>query len=405
MSNSFSNQTIAQIELFTKNDEYAKQVYVLPKHLDEKVARLHLGALGAQLTELRPEQAAYIGVPGRGPLQVRPLPLLVPSRTAAVRGGPGPHRVGRRADARPALDPRAARRRAAARRPARRRLPARDRGDRLPRARARRGRRGGRAVRGQPARPRRTTSPPRSPPTARGPRRAAARTPTPTRPTSPRSSTAPPAGHARRRRRPAHRPPRRAPRAARRRSSAARRRRPPGSLRLRALEAEGRLACPVIAVNEARTERLFNDHYGTGQSTLDGILRATNLLLAGQDDRRARLRLDRQGRRAARARRGRPGDRLRGRPDARARGAHGGLRGHAGARRRPSAATSSSPSPATATCSARAHFARMKDGAVLANAGHFDVEIDLAALRAAAVERAARGAARSSPSTTSAGGG
>src|SRR5213075_3366132 len=50
MSNSFSNQTIAQIELFTKNDEYSKQVYVLPKHLDEKVARLHLDAVGAKLT-------------------------------------------------------------------------------------------------------------------------------------------------------------------------------------------------------------------------------------------------------------------------------------------------------------------------------------------------------------------
>jgi adenosylhomocysteinase len=67
MSSSFSNQTIAQIELFTKTGEYAKQVYVLPKHLDEKVARLHLGALGAKLTELRPEQAAYIGVPVEGP--------------------------------------------------------------------------------------------------------------------------------------------------------------------------------------------------------------------------------------------------------------------------------------------------------------------------------------------------
>jgi adenosylhomocysteinase len=67
MSNSFTNQTIAQIELFTKNDEYEKQVYVLPKHLDEKVARLHLDAVGAQLTELRPEQAAYIGVPVEGP--------------------------------------------------------------------------------------------------------------------------------------------------------------------------------------------------------------------------------------------------------------------------------------------------------------------------------------------------
>ncbi len=67
MSSSFSNQTIAQIELFTKNDDYSKSVYVLPKHLDEKVARLHLGALGAKLTELRPEQAAYIGVPVEGP--------------------------------------------------------------------------------------------------------------------------------------------------------------------------------------------------------------------------------------------------------------------------------------------------------------------------------------------------
>jgi len=67
MSNSFSNQTIAQIELFTKNDEYERRVYVLPKALDEKVARLHLGALGVELTELSAEQAAYIGVPVCGP--------------------------------------------------------------------------------------------------------------------------------------------------------------------------------------------------------------------------------------------------------------------------------------------------------------------------------------------------
>jgi adenosylhomocysteinase len=67
MSNSFTNQTIAQVELFTKNDEYEKQVYVLPKRLDEKVARLHLDALGARLTELTPDQAAYIGVPVEGP--------------------------------------------------------------------------------------------------------------------------------------------------------------------------------------------------------------------------------------------------------------------------------------------------------------------------------------------------
>ncbi|GAA3385608.1 adenosylhomocysteinase [Cryptosporangium minutisporangium] len=67
MSNSFSNQTIAQIELFTKTSEYDKQVYVLPKHLDEKVARLHLDALGVKLTELRKDQADYIGVPVEGP--------------------------------------------------------------------------------------------------------------------------------------------------------------------------------------------------------------------------------------------------------------------------------------------------------------------------------------------------
>jgi adenosylhomocysteinase len=67
MSNSFTNQTIAQIELYGKNDEYEKTVYVLPKHLDEKVARLHLEALGVSLTELSDEQAAYIGVPVAGP--------------------------------------------------------------------------------------------------------------------------------------------------------------------------------------------------------------------------------------------------------------------------------------------------------------------------------------------------
>jgi adenosylhomocysteinase len=67
MSNSFTNQTIAQIELWTRNDEYAKQVYVLPKQLDEKVARLHLDALGAKLTKLTPDQAAYIDVAVEGP--------------------------------------------------------------------------------------------------------------------------------------------------------------------------------------------------------------------------------------------------------------------------------------------------------------------------------------------------
>ena len=69
MSNSFTNQVIAQIELYGHTDFYEKTVHVLPKHLDEKVARLHLGALGAKLTELRPEQAAYLGIPVQGPFK------------------------------------------------------------------------------------------------------------------------------------------------------------------------------------------------------------------------------------------------------------------------------------------------------------------------------------------------
>jgi adenosylhomocysteinase len=67
MSNSFTNQVLAQLELFTKTADYPVGVYVLPKHLDEMVARLHLGALGARLTELTQEQADYIGVPVSGP--------------------------------------------------------------------------------------------------------------------------------------------------------------------------------------------------------------------------------------------------------------------------------------------------------------------------------------------------
>ena len=67
MSNSFSNQTIAQVELFTKADDYDKQVYTLPKVLDEKVARLHLDALGARLTELTKGQAEYLGIDVAGP--------------------------------------------------------------------------------------------------------------------------------------------------------------------------------------------------------------------------------------------------------------------------------------------------------------------------------------------------
>jgi adenosylhomocysteinase len=67
MSNSFTNQTLAQIELWKHSDKYENDVYMLPKHLDEKVAKLHLAKVGAELTELRPEQAEYIGVDVAGP--------------------------------------------------------------------------------------------------------------------------------------------------------------------------------------------------------------------------------------------------------------------------------------------------------------------------------------------------
>ena len=69
MSNSFTNQTLAQIELWNNHDQYENKVYMLPKHLDEKVARLHLERLGAELTELKEDQAEYIGVKVKGPFK------------------------------------------------------------------------------------------------------------------------------------------------------------------------------------------------------------------------------------------------------------------------------------------------------------------------------------------------
>jgi adenosylhomocysteinase len=157
-----------------------------------------------------------------------------------------------------------------------------------------------------------------------------------------------------------------------------------GLVRVRALAEQGTLACPVLAVNESRTERAFNDRFGTGQSTIDGILRATNLLLAGRTvvvlgygwtGRGVALRARGAGAsvivcevdplRALEARM--EGYEVMGALAAAERGdvfvtVTGGrdvLRGE--------------------------HFERMKDGAVLANAGHFDVEIKLDDLRALAV--------------------
>ena len=67
MSNSFTNQTLAQIELWNNSEKYEKKVYVLPKHLDEKVARLHLEKVGAKLTKMSKDQASYISVTPEGP--------------------------------------------------------------------------------------------------------------------------------------------------------------------------------------------------------------------------------------------------------------------------------------------------------------------------------------------------
>ena len=157
-----------------------------------------------------------------------------------------------------------------------------------------------------------------------------------------------------------------------------------GLVRLRALEAEGRLACPVIAVNEARTERLFNDHYGTGQSTLDGILRATNLLLAGKT--LVVLGYGWTGKGVALRARGAGAQVIVCEVDP-MRALEARMEGFEVM----PACSAAERGDVFVTVTgnrdvlSRAHFERMKDGALLANAGHFDVEIDLAALRAAAV--------------------
>ncbi len=95
MSNSFTNQTMAQLELFTQTGQYVNDVYVLPKHLDEKVARLHLDALGVKLTRAQPGPGRLHRRAGRGPVQARHLPVL--GGTSAQRGG-GDHRPAGRDD-------------------------------------------------------------------------------------------------------------------------------------------------------------------------------------------------------------------------------------------------------------------------------------------------------------------
>src|SRR3954470_6182758 len=149
-----------------------------------------------------------------------------------------------------------------------------------------------------------------------------------------------------------------------------------GLVRLRRLEVDGRLACPVMAVNESRTERTFNDRYGTGQSALDGILRATNLLLAGRT--LVLLGYGVTGKGIAQRARGAGAavivcevDPLRA-LEARMDGLEV-LPAMAAAERGDLFVTVSGSRGVLR----REHFERMKDGIVLANAGHFDVEIDL----------------------------
>jgi adenosylhomocysteinase len=156
-----------------------------------------------------------------------------------------------------------------------------------------------------------------------------------------------------------------------------------GLLRLRALEAEGRLGCPVLAVNEAVTERLFNDHYGTGQSTLDGILRATNLLLAGKTF--VVLGYGWTGKGIALRARGAGAQVIICEVDP-MRALEARMEGF---EVMPAVVAAERGDVFVTVTGSRGvlgeqHFTRMKDGAVLANAGHFDIEIDLDALRTAA---------------------
>jgi adenosylhomocysteinase len=156
-----------------------------------------------------------------------------------------------------------------------------------------------------------------------------------------------------------------------------------GLLRVRALEAQGVLACPVLAVNESRTERAFNDRFGTGQSTVDGILRATNLLLAGRTV--VVFGYGWTGRGVALRARGSGAsvivcevDPLRA-LEARMEG-YDVMPALAAAERGDVFVTVTGGRDVLRA----EHFELMKDGAVLANAGHFDVEISLADLRALA---------------------
>jgi adenosylhomocysteinase len=159
-----------------------------------------------------------------------------------------------------------------------------------------------------------------------------------------------------------------------------------GLVRLRSLKAAGTLACPVIAVNEAYTERAFNDRHGTGQSALDGIIRATNLLLAGRT--LVVLGYGWTGKGIALRAKGLGASVIVCEVDP-LRALEARMEGY---EVMPSLAAAERGDVFVTVTGGRdilvrKHFERMKDGAVLANAGHFDVEIDLAGLSAAATGR------------------
>ncbi len=157
-----------------------------------------------------------------------------------------------------------------------------------------------------------------------------------------------------------------------------------GLLRVRALESRGALACPVLAVNESRTERAFNDRFGTGQSTIDGILRATNLLLAGRTV--VVLGYGWTGRGVALRARGAGASVIVCEVDP-LRALEARMEGY---EVMPALVAAERGDVFVTVTGGRdvlraEHFERMKDGTVLANAGHFDVELKLADLHALAV--------------------
>ena len=159
-----------------------------------------------------------------------------------------------------------------------------------------------------------------------------------------------------------------------------------GVIRLRAMAKEKVLRYPIVAINDALTKHLFDNRYGTGQSTIDGIIRATNMSAGRHEPRGRRLRLVRTRRRHARPRHGRQRHRHRNRSHQGHRSHHGRLPGHVHGRsrchRRRFRHLTGNKSVIT-----RDHFEKMKNGAIVCNSGHFNVEIDLEVLASMASSR------------------